>query len=741
MVFTADLSMSQQNRNPLSLIQGSEKLASEFARKLLADCLKEMESRLLGLADAARTSEVQWQFLDASRQLKQKRAGVESAFLDELHQGFVLFQSGQLASPGSGREDTSPDLSLLGNEGQEIELAKNSFARRAETRYTEELFALDQRFSMLLGGHKITEDRNPVSPVCLAHCFQQGLCVLAAESKTSVLLYRVFEKIALPQLGKLYADINQLLIDAEILPHLRHNAAKQNMAQRSKATAPAALQPARYDSVQPRQVAITIPHPDPSLPAPQYQQDLYQAIRLLQQAMSVPVSMRSQELASTDELVLVIQNVQSAAADRADRLDNEPVIPCDTVHKPGLVMQRVQIEINRETGKDIAQDNASRIDLVGMMFEYMLGESDLPDNVKAVLSYLHTPFLKIAFIDQQLFVQADHPARQLLDALEETGSRWVNIDGTSQFKAFPKIKAVVRRVLTEFSSDMKLIEELLADIREFNEKVANNVSLLEQRAAQKAEGEDRLRQVKKQVNLSVRNCIDGKKVPAPLMVLLLHPWSEYLTFVLLRHGESSTDWKSGLELIDDLLWSIQSKETTEEQKRLVVMQDALKHALQQGFDSIAYDQVKADKLLEALDEMQLIALQNRTTQGAPAEVRQEIEATAVGQAEASEQEPLPATPAESEGLEKLHQMACGTWLDFAELDGQRNQRLKIGWFNDQASHYLLVNRAGKQAAILGAMDIARHLMSGNARVTSGTTKPFFDRAMEHIFSRLQRQLA
>jgi hypothetical protein len=225
------------------------------------------------------------------------------------------------------------------------------------------------------------------------------------------------------------------------------------------------------------------------------------------------------------------------------------------------------------------------------------------------------------------------------------------------------------------------------------------------------------------------------------MVLLLHPWSEYLTFVLLRHGENSTDWKSGLELIDDLLWSIQPKATTEEQKRLVVMQDALKHALQQGFDSIAYDQVKADKLLEVLHEMQLIALQNRTTQGAPAEVRQEIEATAVGQAEASEQEPLPATPAESEGLEKLHQMACGTWLDFAELDGQRNQRLKIGWFNDQASHYLLVNRAGKQAAILGAMDIARHLMSGNARVTSGTTKPFFDRAMEHIFSRLQRQLA
>ena len=52
------------------------------------------------------------------------------------------------------------------------------------------------------------------------------------------------------------------------------------------------------------------------------------------------------------------------------------------------------------------------IDLVGMLFEYMLSDEHLPDSVKALLSYLHTPFLKIAFIDKDFFEQPEHPARK-----------------------------------------------------------------------------------------------------------------------------------------------------------------------------------------------------------------------------------------------------------------------------------------------------------------------------------------
>jgi len=299
----------------------------------------------------------------------------------------------------------------------------------------------------------------------------------------------------------------------------------------------------------------------------------------------------------------------------------------------------------------------------------------------------------------------------------------------------------VRRVLTEFTNDLKLIDELLEDIREFNEKVQYNVDLLEQRAAQKAEGEDKLRQVKKLVNRVVKQRVEGKKLPSPLMVLLLHPWSEYLTFILLRHGENSDHWNNSLEVIDNIIWSIQPKATPEEQKRLIMMQAGLQEALQDAFNNIAYDQAKAKRLLDAIHEMQAIALQNRATQPAPAELRKEIEASAVGHDEALEKDIHPKTPEEHELVEKLKIVEFGTWMDFDELGDLRNQRLKIAWYNAKTSQYMLVNRAGKQAAVLSAVEIARHMLSKNARIISGTAKPFFERALENIFSRLQANAA
>ena len=40
------------------------------------------------------------------------------------------------------------------------------------------------------------------------------------------------------------------------------------------------------------------------------------------------------------------------------------------------------------------------IELVGMMFEYMLNDDEIPNVAKAELSRLHTPYLKVAIIDK-----------------------------------------------------------------------------------------------------------------------------------------------------------------------------------------------------------------------------------------------------------------------------------------------------------------------------------------------------
>ena len=61
-----------------------------------------------------------------------------------------------------------------------------------------------------------------------------------------------------------------------------------------------------------------------------------------------------------------------------------------------------------------------------MLFEYMLNDPVLPAVAKALISHLHTPYLKVAIIDRRLLTDSNHDARQLLDSLVEAGSHWID---------------------------------------------------------------------------------------------------------------------------------------------------------------------------------------------------------------------------------------------------------------------------------------------------------------------------
>src|SRR5690606_23609026 len=152
---------------------------------------KELDARLLEFADKARSNNQQWQLLETSRRLKQKKVDMEVSFLEELKEGFRQFAAGRLGGQKSRRDDISANLSLIADDTLEIELAQSSFARRAETRFSEELYGIHQRLSMISGGKKISEDGNPVGPTQFAKCLERSLQELTQEIKIKVLIYKV----------------------------------------------------------------------------------------------------------------------------------------------------------------------------------------------------------------------------------------------------------------------------------------------------------------------------------------------------------------------------------------------------------------------------------------------------------------------------------------------------------------------------------------------------------------------
>lgn len=374
------------------------------------------------------------------------------------------------------------------------------------------------------------------------------------------------------------------------------------------------------------------------------------------------------------------------------------------------------------------------IDLVGMLFEYMLSDDNLPDTVKTLLSYLHTPFLKIAFIDKDFFEQPEHPARALMNSLAEAGARWVSNDGKDQHDIYLKIKATVFQLLKEFKNDVAIFSELLLKFNTYTNNLVRRQALMERRVLEKVQGEEKLREAKVRVNQEVRKRIDQRAVPSALLLLLLQPWSDFLSFVLLRYGDATEHWKRALQVVDELLWSIQPKTLQADKNRLLKLQGPLTAALERGFETIGYDQSKGRKLVEAIAHLQKMALQSRQAQPASEPMRSKLENMAAEKAGGSVVAELPVTAEEEKIVESLKMIEYGTWFEF-----QGGRRLKVAWYNKKTQHYMLVDQQGKKVTLSAGLELAREMLAGRAKIIIGSTKPFFERALENIYQTLNER--
>src|SRR5690606_5883111 len=57
------------------------------------------------------------------------------------------------------------------------------------------------------------------------------------------------------------------------------------------------------------------------------------------------------------------------------------------------------------------------INLVSMLFEFILNDNQLPASMKALIARLQIPMLKVAILDKSFFGKEGHPARRLLNEI------------------------------------------------------------------------------------------------------------------------------------------------------------------------------------------------------------------------------------------------------------------------------------------------------------------------------------
>lgn len=767
-------------------------LTRGFAYRVFPNFWREWSKQILEIADQAKSNKDQVGLYEIQNLLAAVQQAAEQEFCQHLANGFVKFKNKSLNTL-TGEERFSGDiLSLVEHSDLEETIAITSITHRADNFFAENLWALQQRLSLLNDGEKIDERTNPASPVQFCEALRKVLANLDVDVKTKIIGYKLFDQDVVGMVGELYNELNDYLIRQNLLPHLRFTPASTDKPERSSDEAiqddpfEAHTSPADLQQQEQEQQHFQRRASDKLLSGAlnpndiQYQTSLLNAIRLLQTHVTQqlpavqashyePAPLAAPQLANTElssasapaprsaapvpavaqapaaslqvynssQLVGVLEQMQTQAYTLSQQVlaDHEagPVaIPVQSAAEVSRQMMQ-QIASENENGA-VEADDMQTIDLVGMLFEYMLSDDHLPDSVKALLSYLHTPFLKIAFIDKGFFEQPEHPARVLLNSLAEAGVRWVSNDGSDQYDIFTKIKTTVFRLLHEFKNDVRIFAELLIEFNAYTNNVARRQELMERRALEKAQGEEKLREAKLQVNHEVRSRTDNREMPSAILLLLLQPWSDYLSFVLLRYGDKSDSWARALAVIDDLLWSIEPKTKQQDKVRQMELQDALLALLERGFETIGYEQAKGRKLLDAVMSLQRMALLSRKAEPAPAPMRTKLESLAAEKAGHSTTQGQPVSAEEAKIVDSLKMVEFGTWFEF-----EGGKRLKVAWYNKKTQHYMLVDQQGRKVSLAAGLQLARDMIAGRAKIIAGSTKPFFERALENIYHTLNER--
>jgi hypothetical protein len=744
-----------------------------FSDAQMSEMFENVSAALLEFAERAENNTMQGRFFEAMNLIQQQRPDIEQSFRQRLTEGFSSFeQLGHTSDRNEQDRKRSEDteLSLVEPDVMEEDVAAENLVIRANAHYFPELFALSQRLSVINGGRKLKDYQIPAGPHHLVQSFRFSISPLEMEVKIKVILYALFDKYIVKQSKSIYDELNGTLKAAGVLPNLKpvhvrpresEGLASRRRQHRQDAAAPASSDaPQRLGQQPDRDSGFAGEGGTESLGS-----ELFASIIELMStrrtaggigsahrgpgpAKPVPQAVAEE---SSRRLVGALDAVQARATtqDISDIVRTPGGVPSLEVDTDFL--ERVKITLSEEREQALSQIDrenlspmdADLIDLIGMLFEYMLNDPVLPNLAKALFSHLHTPYLKVALIDRRLLVDANHPARQLLDHLVESGSLWVD-EANPQRGIFPAMQRVVDRVLQEFSNDVALFEELLKSFESDMNEQQRRTDTMEQRTQEAARGREKLQLAKKRAAYEIQTLLRDHGLPQPVVAFLSKTWRGQLVFILLRdkQGERGEAWRKATDTSRAVVGlfepGINAEELSARRRRVPDLKRAISEAVQRMG---SYSHSALDSLFELLDTPQSwvsgaappAARPKATTVQAKLE-----EAEALEELEEAEQASAkPISEQEKAVINRLRKMKFGTWFEFISSTGAAPRRIKLSWLSPLTSTCMFVDRSGMQAEIKTLQELAQEILSGQAKVIPRPKHPFIERAMVSIRKMLQ----
>lgn len=757
------------------LLNDCRDLAASRLVSALASMMARSQDDFFDLSEQSQHYEMHNLYMEAMTLVRDRQGAIGAEFKQQFVQGFNReARRGKYTQRENALDGA--ELSLVTPDDLEESLAALNIANGVHGDCAEELFGIEKRMGVLLHDPELSQTNNPLGPEVIGKAFMEALKVLDCPVKIKLLLTTQFNKHMPRQIKDIYRDINQHLVDKGVLEKIRVGAKKRaeenEMSlppQKPAAGAPGQHEVASGDTglFAALQQFLTRGSWGGSFASPAQGSGGAGPLGGMGEAGTAVVT----------ALTRLQQGQLEGVAGAGGALDA-------AVFADGHANVLREIK-GTSVGGSMGHIDAMTLDIVAMLFDYILDDSRIPDAMKALIGRLQIPVLKVAMLDKAFFSQKTHPARKLLDRLAEISIGWNEEEG-HQGGLYKKVDDLVQRVLNEFDDKVGIFAELAQDLEQYlaaEKKRADELTGLSAQIVHHREQEEIARIM---AHEEIRRRIHMPLLPEVIGSFLAGCWERVLAAGYAQGGEDGESWARGVETMDELIWSVAPKRVPEDRKQLVSLLPGLLKRLQDGMVLAGLAEAEREQFFARLVKCHADAIKSGLEGQAQESAAQE--AAFVAQAfdaedaaeiarqadepgdfmevpvllDAIEPDPVfvQAVSAEAEadsgwqtftisdanwqlGQENagdeydamVKRLKRGSWIELGQENGAPN-RVKLAWVSPLKGLYLFTNRLGQNAASITPVGLAEKFRSGHAHIIDDIA--LMDNAVNQLVEQLKQ---
>lgn len=243
---------------------------------------------------------------------------------------------------------------------------------------------------------------------------------------------------------------------------------------------------------------------------------------------------------------------------------------------------------------------------VDKLFAPLKSMDGVPRSLKSLANRIRPIVESVALMDRGSFMNALHPAKQLLLQVTATVTSWIESSADQRRQMLRNVKQSIDSGVEarsgSYPGDPALMKTLHQELVDY---LAYQLLRVEREEQEEAGQREPLQPISfmHEINACLENKLEGVDVPPLVHKLVFGLWNRVIAEIWLEYGHDGIATQQALSLVDDILWYLHCDDAKLKHTNTEFLGDQIERDLLDGLKLIDYNRAKGIELISSLKRL------------------------------------------------------------------------------------------------------------------------------------------